>query len=99
MEFKLQSENGKRLSSVLANWKSKSPELVVDRLKRFFLAYSMKVKNEDGLVAVLYGQNVVDEPPPRMVYFQVCLLSSRHCDKIQDLYYICCRSRSFQQLC
>ena len=30
----------------------------------------------------------------RMVHFQVCVLSSRHCVKLQDVYYICWRSEA-----
>lgn len=56
MEFQPPSENGKHLTAVLENWLKKSPEWAVDKLKRMFIANSLKVKNEDAFVGALYGQ-------------------------------------------
>ena len=67
MEFQPQSENGKRLITVLANWTTKSPEWAVDKLKRMFIANSLKVKNEDKFVGALYGQKVLKESPCALV--------------------------------
>ena len=67
MELDPQSENGKRLLAILLRWVTQSPEFAVDKLKRMFLTYSLSVKNEDGFLAVLYGQNVLDNSPLNLV--------------------------------
>ena len=76
MEIQLQTETGKFVAFALGTWMRKSPELAVDRLKRLFLTNSLKVKNEDGFVAALYGQNVLDETPSVLVQAQVLINST-----------------------
>ena len=78
MEFELQSENGKRLFTVLANWMEKSPELVADYLKRTFLVHSLKLSNKDAFITFLYGQRVLDESPSVLVQIETLL-------KVSDL--------------
>ena len=73
MNFQPQSEGGKRLFSFLANWIKKSPEFAVDKIKRIFLTFSVDLKNRDGFVAALYGQNVLDESPPVLVHGKILI--------------------------
>ena len=67
MDLLLQSQEGKRLFVVLAEWMEKSPELVVDELKQLLLADSLKVKNDDGVLAALYTQKILKESPSVLV--------------------------------
>ena len=69
MEFQPQTETGKRLVTILAAWMRESREFALNKLKRLFLTNSVKVKNEDGFVAALYGQNVLDQTPSLLVQF------------------------------
>ena len=67
MDFQPQTETGKLLCTVLSNWLKKSPESVIDKLRRLFLMNSLKVKNDDGFITALYGQNILDETPSALV--------------------------------
>ena len=67
MDLESETENGKRLSSLLLDWNSKFPDRAMDFSKRVFLMYASKLVNDDAFIAALYGQRVVDEPPLEMV--------------------------------
>lgn len=67
MELQPESEDGKRLFTVLAGWMEKSPDLVVDELKRMLLMCSLKLKSEDNFITVLYGQKLLEESPSILV--------------------------------
>ena len=71
MNLQPQTENGRRLANVVSNWIKLSPEFAVDKLKRMLLTYSLELKNKDGFVGVLYGQNVLDESPPILVKIEI----------------------------
>ena len=58
MKLEPQSENGKILVTVQSNWIEKSPDLAVDELKRMFLISSLKLKDEDACITVLYAQRL-----------------------------------------
>jgi len=65
MELEPQSENGKRLLTVLASWFSNfhGAGSVSEKLKRMLLMYASKVRNEDAFILALHGQSVVHESP------------------------------------
>ena len=67
MDLEPATEIGRELTSKLAAWMCKSPEIASDKLKRIFVLYSSKIIHDDSFLATLYGQGVVDEPPVEMV--------------------------------
>ena len=54
MELEPKTEKGRRLCQVLQSWLTKSPESVLDLIKRAVLMYSTKTVNEDSFLVSLY---------------------------------------------
>ena len=71
MELAPQTEHGRTLFSVLNNWMEKSPEYVVDKLKRIFLMNSLEIQKGDEFITVLYGQSVLDDSPSVLVQLRI----------------------------
>ena len=70
MEFQPQTRTGKFLVNVLEAWMGKSPEFALDKLKQMLVTKALRVKNEDGFLAALYSQKVLDETPSVFVRIQ-----------------------------
>ena len=57
MEYEPKSVDGKRVQILFNNFVSKSAEGAVEKLKRIFIFWASKVRNEDSFLGALYGQD------------------------------------------
>ena len=86
MELQLQTEDGKRLTTVLADWMKKS-QLIENELKRMLLMCSLSMKSEDKFITVLYGQKVLDESPCVLVQIKILLTFAKIWKTSDDLEF------------
>lgn len=99
MQFEPQTENGKRVLTMVKNRIDKSAAVRVDELKRILLVCSLKLKNEDAFVTLLYGQGVLEGSPSVLVKPNLFSVRKKCENNIIIIFRIFCRVRVFRPVC